>query len=279
MLFDHVVVYSAHFTRYGSLPATLHRYLGGVTFVAITWLDEGQLARMHETEALGVNYDYVEVADIRLEHDGDVVASPLPVGAYVSRHGPLRHAAMPVRLAETASSGCPYPALTQPAALRFANRRVAPELSFEDFARRIVEDEGFRRACSGGWRSSDGPGLIQKDEPGSSRKRSSSGVLSRPSTALRCGEAAEPGDDVAMAYGVVEIAGIAQGPEQRHRALLVGQVLGMLEREVEKTFSAVRSPHRHPGRSRAAPAPGPWGRSRTPRRCSDGCCAAPGREG
>ena len=152
VLFDHVIVYSAHFTRYGALPATLHRHAGAIAFVAITWLDDRQLARMHETESVGVNYDYVEVSDIRLEHDaglGDgTIPTELGVGAYVSRHGPLLHANRPIRLAETASSGCPLPALTQPAALRFAQRRVAPDLPFDAFLERLVADPDFRAACS-----------------------------------------------------------------------------------------------------------------------------------
>lgn len=149
-LFDHVVVYSAHFTRYGALPATLYEHPGGVTFIAITWLDAAQLARMHETESVGVNYDYVELADCRLEHDGSLPEMPgvLRIGAYVSRLGMLRHAGQPIRLVETASSGCPLPALTQPAALRYAHKRVAPDQPFTEFMTRIVEDEGFRRAMS-----------------------------------------------------------------------------------------------------------------------------------
>ena len=153
VLFDHVIVYSAHFTRYGSLPATLYRHAGAIAFVAITWLDDRQLARMHETESLGVNYDYVLIEDCRLEHDPGLEMKDLPaslgIGAYVSRHGPLLHQDRPIRLAETASSGCPLPALTQPAALRFAQRRVAPDLAFEAFIERLVADEDFRRACSG----------------------------------------------------------------------------------------------------------------------------------
>lgn len=148
VLFDHVVVYSAHFTRYGSLPATLHRHQGAVVFVALTWLDADQLQTMHDSEAVGVNYDYVEFADIRLEHDGDGIAASLPVGAYISRHGPFEHGGKPIRLAETASSGCPLPALTQPAALRFAQRRVAPQLPFDTFMTRIVEDASLRRECT-----------------------------------------------------------------------------------------------------------------------------------
>jgi hypothetical protein len=152
VLFDHVIVYSAHFTRYGALPATLHRHEGAIAFVAITWLDDRQLARMHETESVGVNYDYVEVGDIRLEHDVGLGEGTIPtglgVGAYVSRHGPLLHADRPIRLAETASSGCPLPALTQPAALRFAQRRVAPDLAFDAFLERLVADADFRRSCS-----------------------------------------------------------------------------------------------------------------------------------
>jgi hypothetical protein len=148
VLFDHVVVYSAHFTRYGSLPATLHRHPGAIAFVALTWLDAEQLRTMHDSESVGVNYDYVEFADIRLEHDGDGIAASLPVGAYVSRYGPLQHGGRPIRLAETASSGCPLPALTQPAALRFAHRRTAPTLPFDTFMTRIVEDASLRRECT-----------------------------------------------------------------------------------------------------------------------------------
>lgn len=149
-LFDHVVVYSAHFSRYGALPATLYQHPGGVSFIAITWLDAAQLARMHETESVGVNYDYVEMADFRLEHDGELpeAAGIVSIGAYVSRLGMLLHDGQPIRLAETASSGCPLPALTQPAALRFAHKRVASDLAFPDFMRRVVEDEAFRRGCS-----------------------------------------------------------------------------------------------------------------------------------
>ncbi len=146
VLFDHVVVYSAHFTRYGALPATLHRHPGAVAFVAVTWLDPEQLVRMHQTETIGVNYDYVEFEDLRLEHDDDDVAAPTVVGAYVSRAGPLLYRSRPIRLAEVAASGCPLPALTQPAALRFAHKRVAPELPLETFLTRLVRDEAFRRA-------------------------------------------------------------------------------------------------------------------------------------
>jgi len=152
VLFDHVVVYSAHFTRYGALPATLHQHPGAIAFVAITWLDPRQLDRMHETESVGVNYDYVEIEDIRLEHDGvlaeAIIPGDLAVGAYVSRRGPLAHQKRPIRLAETASSNCPLPALTQPAALRFAQRRVAPDLAFDDFLRRLLDDPTFRSDCT-----------------------------------------------------------------------------------------------------------------------------------
>lgn len=149
VLFDHVVVYSAHFSRYGALPATLHPHKGAVAFVAVTWLDPAQLARMHETEAIGVNYDYVEFTDLQLEHDGDDLAASTRVGAYVSRAGPLLHRKQPIRLAEVATSGCPWPALTQPAALRFAHKRVAPDLTLEVFLARLVEDEAFRHSCTG----------------------------------------------------------------------------------------------------------------------------------
>lgn len=153
VLHDHVVVYSAHFTAYGALPATLFPFGGGTTFVAVTWLDQAQLAVMHASESVGVNYDYVELEKVKLQHDGDLhLDAPALIGAYVSRKGMLLHKEQPIRLAETASSGCPLPALTQPAALRFAYRRlgpaITPELDFAAFMQKIIDDEAFRRDCS-----------------------------------------------------------------------------------------------------------------------------------
>lgn len=141
----HAVVYSAHLTRYGSLPAALWPVADAVVSVVVTWLTEAQLERMHETEVLGDHYAF---EPFRPEHVE--LHPPAAVGDlyyYKSLRGPLRHRGQPVRLAEIWTGNCPLPVMTQPAALRYIHRRLEPELSFDAFLEKIIDDPDFRRAC------------------------------------------------------------------------------------------------------------------------------------
>ncbi len=145
VLRDHAVVYSAHFSRYGSLPASLTRLEGALAYVFVTWLTPEQLARMHETEGVGDRYEYEEAELAVTVEDARRIAR---VGVYRGRAGPLRISGRPVRIAEIPTIRCPLPALTQPAALRLAHRRLAPEVTFEAFVSGIAGDEGYRREMS-----------------------------------------------------------------------------------------------------------------------------------
>jgi len=152
VLHDHAVVYSAHFSRYASLPASLAPLEGALAYVFVTWLTPAQLERMHATEGVGERYDYEEAElPITVEEVGRLVR----VGVYRGRAGPLRVAGRSVRIAEIPTIRCPLPALTQPAALRLAHRRLAPELAFEDFITRIASDEPYRREMSARLRELD----------------------------------------------------------------------------------------------------------------------------
>ena len=51
-LFGFDVVYSAHFTRYGAVPATLHPCPGATVDVAVQWLTPAELERMDATEGI-----------------------------------------------------------------------------------------------------------------------------------------------------------------------------------------------------------------------------------
>ena len=85
---DHDVVYSAHMASYGSIPATLIASPGTTVTVALNWLTTAQLRRMHETEAIGVNYDYGEAAALPIERGhGRPTTS---IGCYLGRRGPWR---------------------------------------------------------------------------------------------------------------------------------------------------------------------------------------------
>jgi hypothetical protein len=143
LLRDHAVVYSAHFTAYGSLPATLARQPGSVAWVFVTWLTDRQLGVMHESEGVGERYDLVEIDPGAVEDEcrGRLCGA----GVYVSRAGALVHRRLPIRLAEIPTLGCRLPALTQRAALRWAHARLAPGLGFSAFVYRLVIDATYRR--------------------------------------------------------------------------------------------------------------------------------------
>ncbi|MCZ4281766.1 hypothetical protein O4H49_13325 [Kiloniella laminariae] len=74
---DHEVVYSAHVTRYGSVAAELIHCPGTAVQVFVTWLDQAQLLRMHESELPSENYTYGHLdcdwisADLRTDHDAE----------------------------------------------------------------------------------------------------------------------------------------------------------------------------------------------------------------
>ena len=100
-LADHDVVYSAHVARYGAIPACLFPAPDTRVAVWITWLDDTQLARMHETEAVGVAYDYAHI-DAALA-DGRGVASVESLGFYRSQRGALADRGRPLALSAIAA--------------------------------------------------------------------------------------------------------------------------------------------------------------------------------
>ncbi|MEQ8391381.1 MAG: hypothetical protein RIB30_10345 [Thalassospira sp.] len=78
----HDIVYSAHMTGYGAIPATLAPSPGTKVRVAVTWLTANQLSHMHVTESVPTHYSYQQL------HGGDIELDcglmPDHVGAYQS---------------------------------------------------------------------------------------------------------------------------------------------------------------------------------------------------
>lgn len=86
--FDNLIpVYSSHFAGYGAVSACLHRQGGARGNLFVNLLGEAELARMHETESLGIEFNFV-----RLEFaQGRLNGAPLALDFhyYDSIHGPL----------------------------------------------------------------------------------------------------------------------------------------------------------------------------------------------
>lgn len=124
------VVYSSHFSRYGSVPARLWPAPGVIVEIGVSWLTPAQLQRMHQTEG-AAHYRYDALADLDLEdeHAGRLTS----VMAYVGLRPPLLREGEPVPLAAIAADGRRGQGLDQPAALAAARDRLAPGADLDSF--------------------------------------------------------------------------------------------------------------------------------------------------
>ncbi|MHA1536942.1 MAG: hypothetical protein ACTSUD_05250, partial [Alphaproteobacteria bacterium] len=125
---DFDVVYSAHVTGYGAVPAMLQHHPGAEVEIAVTWLDAAQLEAMHATEGLGVNYDFGIVEGVRLTFDNGAELDS--VHLYVGRRGHARvRAGEPgaTALAAIACAGRGWPVKDVPEMLAWLGARIAPE--------------------------------------------------------------------------------------------------------------------------------------------------------
>lgn len=142
-LADHDAVYSAHFARYGSLAATLCKSPGTRLALAVTFLDDPQLQHMHRTEALGTNYAFTTMKDIRLIlEDGTRLQRAY---SYSSLWGCLTRNRVPLPLAAIPARGRRHRAYDQRAAQGIARDFLAPGCSLTQFMLENIHDPGVRR--------------------------------------------------------------------------------------------------------------------------------------
>lgn len=136
-LTDFDSVYCAHVTSYGSVPATLHPSIGTTVTLHITWLDERELACMHETEQPGVNYHFVRLKDPRLALDDGGIALDTAY-AYLSVHGAALIGGAPVALAAVPATDRRFVARDQGAMLAALAAEAAPGVALRTFIRDVV---------------------------------------------------------------------------------------------------------------------------------------------
>jgi hypothetical protein len=127
---DTDVVYSAHVSRHGAIPATLAR-VGGTEVDA--WLLAVPAAALPALDATEPNY-------VRAEHP--------PGQAYLSRHGPLRVDGAPIALAVVPARGRALRALAEADLLEEVRRRLDPGADADRFVLAQLADERIRRARS-----------------------------------------------------------------------------------------------------------------------------------
>ncbi|HKZ15154.1 MAG TPA: hypothetical protein VJL81_15055 [Solirubrobacterales bacterium] len=135
------VVYSAHITRYGSVPAAVVPSPGTVASVHLVFPDDEQLAALAATE--GQNYRLEQLVDFtaELEIGGE---GPAEIDAFVSVHGPVILDGSPVALAAIPARGRVFPEHTTPEMIERVRLALHPELSVREFVLHYVERGGLR---------------------------------------------------------------------------------------------------------------------------------------
>lgn len=90
--FDNLIpVFSSHFAGYGAISACLWRQGGARGHLFVNLLGEAELARMHETESLGIEFNFVQLEFAQGRQVGRLNGAPLALDFhyYDSIHGPL----------------------------------------------------------------------------------------------------------------------------------------------------------------------------------------------
>ena len=146
LLHDYDVVYSAHMTRYGAIAANLQHLPGVRAWLWVTWLTDGQLARMHETELGGEIYHYGRLSGIRLALQSGPAPETSSAGVYLSRYGCLAVEGAPIGLAAVSAQGRRHASLAQEAVLALVRDRHRPGRTVEDMVLAKVRDPGRRKA-------------------------------------------------------------------------------------------------------------------------------------
>jgi hypothetical protein len=125
LLQDYDVVWSPHLVFNGALPATIVRSPGTVVEVWITWLDDRELERMHDTEGVGTIYSYGTLSPSQL-----VSEAPLsePPGVYVGCSGALALGGVVQAIARVPAEGRRFPPVDSEQAMR----GVASQIGWTD---------------------------------------------------------------------------------------------------------------------------------------------------
>ena len=142
-LADFDVVFSAHISSYGAVPAMLQTSPGASVAVAVTWLNDEQLEIMHHSEIAAANYWFAELQQVTVTLDDGAIHSQ--AYAYLSSRGHLQIAAAPAALAAINCRGRRYLSMSTSEALEHVRRRVAPELDADRFVHKLIEEREYRQ--------------------------------------------------------------------------------------------------------------------------------------
>jgi len=142
-LHDFDVVYSAHISPYGAIPATLQRSPRTAVRVAVLHLTPEQLTLLSATEP---NYEPSTLEDVHCELADGIVRSEL--SAYLSRHGCLLVDGSEVALIAVPARDRRFAEMSEPQVLEHVRATLAPEESMDSFVLANAADPALAQARS-----------------------------------------------------------------------------------------------------------------------------------
>lgn len=137
------VVYSAHISPYGAIPATLQRSRGTEVRVHVIYMTAAQIGVISATEP---NYEPQLLEDIECGlEDGEELNE---VSAYISRHGCLLVDDSEVALVAVSANGRTFPAIAEPEAMELVRSTLCPDTDLESFVLANVTDPNLSQSRS-----------------------------------------------------------------------------------------------------------------------------------
>ena len=143
-LHDFDVVHAAHISSYGAVPATIEYSPGTVCEVAITCLDERELARMHETEFRRHTYLFGLLSNVELEPDLLPVMDS--VSSYVGGFGHIAPQGEALALAAIRAERRRFRTCSQTEALETLQAMLGVPGPLDAFVQAAIDDDAVRRA-------------------------------------------------------------------------------------------------------------------------------------
>ncbi|WP_430472997.1 hypothetical protein ACQ0MK_13135 [Thalassospira lucentensis] len=141
----HDIVYSAHMTGYGAIPATLASSPGTKVRVAVTWLTAKQLSHMHVTESVPSHYSYQQLHGRDIELDCGL--KPDHVGTYQSVAGHIFDQSDIFAVSAIQAQGRRYKSFNQWNMIEYLARRAGYVMQPE-FVLRLIDDQALRTAVT-----------------------------------------------------------------------------------------------------------------------------------
>lgn len=140
---DFDVVYSAHISPYGAVPATLQRSPGTRVRVHLVYMTSAQVGLVAATEP---NYEAARIDDaVCRSDDGETIVG---VAAYLSHHGCLLDDGAEVALAAVEATGRSFSARTEAEVLERLRALFCPDDELETFVLANVTDPALSQARS-----------------------------------------------------------------------------------------------------------------------------------